>query len=60
MEDHFCKEAKLISPPDDHTVQDETAKKKEKHFQDVKVAAGNVCVSDVLGNKNHSGFLSMD
>lgn len=50
MEDHFWKEAKSISPPDDHTVQDETAKK-EKHFQDVKVAAGNVCVSDLLGKK---------
>lgn len=59
MEDHFWKEAKSISPPDDHTVQDETAKR-EKHFQDVKVAAGNVGVSDLLGEKNHSGFLSMD
>lgn len=50
VEDHFWKEAKSISPPDDHTVQDETAKK-EKHFQDVKVAAGNVCVSDFFGKK---------
>lgn len=40
-------------------MQDETAKK-GKHFQDVKVAAGNVRVSDFLGRKNHSGFLSMD
>lgn len=59
MEYHFWKEAKSISPSDDHTVQDETAKK-GKHFQDVKVAAGNIRVSDFLGRKNHSGFLSMD
>lgn len=46
----FGRKQNRFLPPDDHTVRNETAKK-EKHFQDVKVAAGNVCVSDLLGKK---------